>query len=104
MGLVPSFDSHSKLELQLRLETFFPRCTGELAPTLEPNNTGLNRCCAGIRVYYRCLPIINPGIYAYPVGVKKKKTCFGIELWLSIFLKIKKKEAFLTVDSLPVLS
>jgi hypothetical protein len=47
----------------------------------------------------------QPGYIRLPSGgEKKKKTCFGIELWLSIFLKIKKKEAFLTVDSLPVLS
>jgi len=46
----------------------------------------------------------QPGYTHLPSGgEKKKKTCFGIEVWFSIFLK-KNKNAFLTVDSLPVLS
>jgi hypothetical protein len=39
------------------------------------------------------------------MGVKKnQKTCFGKELWLSNFLNFFLKNAFLTVNSLPVLS
>ncbi len=57
----------------IKVVDFVSKMYWGISPHTKPNNTGFNCCCVGIRVYYRYLPIINPGIHAYPVGVKKIK-------------------------------